>query len=407
MSQVTVRMYNVGFGDCFLVTVPTDDGKQRRILFDCGSMAKADKSIEQIAKKVIRDLGNKKRIDVVVCSHRHRDHISGFAKEGWEEVDVGEVWMPWTEDPDDEEATRIREAQIGLAAALERDAMLRLAGMAADDEKAALQAFAELAANSNVNEEAMDTLHNGFKGRHAIPRRFLPETDEETEELITTFTSDLLPGITIHVLGPSREEEVIRNIEPPAGKSYMQLASAFDDPEIDESGPQPFSSDWLAEGTYVSDADRAKIKKFSHGFNSMIAAALDDAVNGTSLMLVLEVKGKHFLFSGDAQWGTWNAAMKNAKSRQLLKRSCFYKIGHHGSHNATPIEFVEQIMDQNLSVVAMASARKFGSWEHPLQKLLDEMAARNARIARSDQPDQAAAPLFTVEEDVIETKIDV
>ncbi len=31
--QVSVRMYNVGFGDCFLVTITGADGN-RRILFD-------------------------------------------------------------------------------------------------------------------------------------------------------------------------------------------------------------------------------------------------------------------------------------------------------------------------------------------------------------------------------------
>ena len=93
MKQVSVRMYNVGFGDCFLMTIPTEDG-DRRILFDCGSMAKGNKSIEDVAKQVIADLKPKKRIDVVVCSHRHRDHITGFAKPGWESVDVGDSPAP-------------------------------------------------------------------------------------------------------------------------------------------------------------------------------------------------------------------------------------------------------------------------------------------------------------------------
>ena len=37
-SSVNVRMYNVGFGDCFLVTIGNGD-RPLRILFDCGSIA--------------------------------------------------------------------------------------------------------------------------------------------------------------------------------------------------------------------------------------------------------------------------------------------------------------------------------------------------------------------------------
>ena len=34
-KQIEFRMYNVGFGNSFLLRVPTDDG-ERRILVDCG-----------------------------------------------------------------------------------------------------------------------------------------------------------------------------------------------------------------------------------------------------------------------------------------------------------------------------------------------------------------------------------
>ena len=405
MKQVSVRMYNVGFGDCFLMTIPTEDG-DRRILFDCGSMAKGNKSIEDVAKQVISDLKPKKRIDVVVCSHRHRDHITGFAKPGWEGVDVGEVWMPWTEDPDDEEATRIRNAQTSLAAALSRDAATRLAGSALSaDDRAEVQAFAELAANSEILAEAMDTLHNGFKGGPSITRRFLPETDKQTKKPISRFTTDLLPGVVIHVLGPSKSEEVIRNIDPPAGKSYLQLAAAFNDPEVSERGPRPFSDDWIADG-YLDEDDRKKIQAFSHGFTSTIAAALDDAVNGTSLMLIIEFRGKHFLFSGDAQWGTWNAALRDTKMRNLLKRVSFYKVGHHGSHNATPIEFVEETIDPDKKIVAMVSTRKFGSWKVPKKELLEGMEAQDVQIFRSDEPGDPTA-LMTADDEVTEARIKV
>jgi hypothetical protein len=34
-TELRIRMYNVGFGDCFLLFIPTDDG-ERTLLLDCG-----------------------------------------------------------------------------------------------------------------------------------------------------------------------------------------------------------------------------------------------------------------------------------------------------------------------------------------------------------------------------------
>jgi hypothetical protein len=39
-KEVRIRMYNVGFGDAFLVLIPAN-GKELRILFDCGSIQAA------------------------------------------------------------------------------------------------------------------------------------------------------------------------------------------------------------------------------------------------------------------------------------------------------------------------------------------------------------------------------
>ena len=36
-EKVSVAMYNVGFGDCFLITFFYADGARRRMLIDCGS----------------------------------------------------------------------------------------------------------------------------------------------------------------------------------------------------------------------------------------------------------------------------------------------------------------------------------------------------------------------------------
>lgn len=44
-EQVVVRMYNVGFGDCFLLTLPTAPGP-RRMLIDCGTHSRRGAPVE-------------------------------------------------------------------------------------------------------------------------------------------------------------------------------------------------------------------------------------------------------------------------------------------------------------------------------------------------------------------------
>lgn len=394
-GSVSIRMYNVGFGDAFLVTVPSE-GRVCRILFDCGSIAAApDRPIKDVVSRIIADATDPDgvaRIDVVVATHRHRDHVSGFALDAWRDVAVREVWMPWTEDPADPAAREIRDLQGRLAAAL--DARLTaLAGAA--DPGARL-----LVDNALSNEGAMRTLHSGFAGRPR--RRFLPTADRSQG----TFTTEALPGVTVHVLGPSRDREVIRDMTPPRGEAYLRLRAAPLDPTTGKPRApfgKRFETDSPPPGVVLDEEERKKLREAAAFADLDAAVALDQAVNGTSLMIVLEVAGTHLLFPGDAQWGTWAAAMKDPTWADLLRSVRFYKVGHHGSENATPVQFVEKLLpDQPW---AMASTIERPQWKNlPKQELLTALTAkRHAILARSDDDDAApkGAHGFQVEHGVV------
>ncbi len=215
-DHVSVRMYNVGFGDAFLVFIPTPQGL-RKILFDCGTRAAGPMPIRKVAERIVADATDQDgeaRIDIVVATHRHQDHVSGFDDPTWEQVQVQEVWMPWTENPDDPQATQIRETQSGLAKALSRSLERQLQAVTAGSpEYETAAGLRDLAHNALTNEDAMRTLHEGFKG--TPQRRYLPtpQADEQT------FQTPALPGVTVHVMGPSRDEQVIRDMDPPGGAS--------------------------------------------------------------------------------------------------------------------------------------------------------------------------------------------
>lgn len=401
-KQVTIRMYNVGFGDAFLVLIP--DGEQElRVLFDCGSVEAADGedhiAMKDVVARIVKDVTDADgvpRIDVVVATHRHKDHVSGFGQALWDTVEVKEVWMPWTEHPTDPDARKIREAQSRLALSLNMALAAKPPQAGSRDELARV-----LVANALMlsNDKAMKTLHSGFLGK--IARRFLPEKTEAG--IIRTFETPALPSVKIHVMGPQRSTDVIRDMDPPAGKSYLRLQNGSRGTSVEP--PAPFSPEFrqTTDPQLLSPDDRAEIERASSLSDLAVAVALDKAVNGTSVMLVLEIAGTFFLFPGDAQWGTWDAAMRDPEWNEMLTRVAFYKIGHHGSHNATPKDFVQHMLPDKIT--AMASTKTRTIWpDIPRAPLLADLLNHHAIVARSDQEHQADQS-FRVDHGMIEARV--
>src|SRR5919206_2598696 len=107
---IRVRMYRVGFGDCFLLSLPIakaadDADTHKHLLIDCGVHAQGDLDTIDRAVKNIADATNKK-LAVVIATHSHQDHISGFSKE-FSNFEIGEVWLPWCENSKDPKALKL------------------------------------------------------------------------------------------------------------------------------------------------------------------------------------------------------------------------------------------------------------------------------------------------------------
>ncbi|GAA1470177.1 MBL fold metallo-hydrolase [Microbacterium thalassium] len=411
-TTATVRMYDVGFGDAFVVTV-TRSKKVWRMLVDCGvSRSSQTRPIAESVRAIIDDLtavapaGSPPRLDVVVATHHHADHIAGFADPAWEEVDVGEVWVPFVEDPDDADVRALRSGQSRAAHALTAlidDATRRLA---ADDDphaRDALAIAAVFAANSSGNDVASDRLlgRNGLSFRNAPPVRYLPDVEPDRNVIATT-----IPDTVVHVLGPSREREDLRRMNPPKAVRWLQLAADERMDDVDDEHP-PFEPAYTVPigaletevPQVLRDAQRAlNLSPIADEADELLAASslLENAVNNTSVYFVLDVDGTRLVFVGDSQYGAWRHVLDDPESRALVTQPAFYKVGHHGSHNATPKEYVtEELLGRGH--VAMMPFRLVPQWPSiPEHKLLDELEDLDTHVIRADDPE---GPDVTVDED--------
>jgi beta-lactamase superfamily II metal-dependent hydrolase len=354
-ESIRIRMYQAGFGDCFLLHLPTSAGA-RTMLVDCGSLGGGDPAFKKVVERLLKDVNN--HLDVIVATHRHRDHISGFEQDAWKNVTATEVWMPWTERPDDAVALRIRSAQENLARSLHE----------------ALPANADpglrfLAENALTNEKARDRLLQLGAGPTSTLRWIACEAPG-----VNSFQSPALPGIEVYVFGPLRDEKTFADMEPPKEQNFARRTGIAAGEAGAQRGAGAFPLPWCVQMGPLSDEEINLVRLATPDAQLELLALNDNLINSTSIMLVLRVGGTHLLLPGDAQWSTWKAALADPARRELLTKTTFYKVGHHGSENATPVEFSTDVLKGRTNVVSMASWVKRANWARiPEPHLVDSL----------------------------------
>src|SRR5215213_4931320 len=94
---IRVRMYRVGFGDCFLVSFPVGKDEYEHFIVDCGVHGKGNiGTINRAVDHILEETGGK--LAAVIATHSHQDHISGFSEKFTQFEQIREVWLPWSED---------------------------------------------------------------------------------------------------------------------------------------------------------------------------------------------------------------------------------------------------------------------------------------------------------------------
>ena len=90
-------------------------------------------------------------------------------------------------------------------------------------------------------------------------------------------------------------------------------------------------------GFQLEPGEMKRIDDLAQSADAVFAAQKVDG----SLVLVLQIGKARLLLPGDAEWGTWKRILQDDDARTLVRGATFFKVGHHGSHNATSKTLVE------------------------------------------------------------------
>jgi beta-lactamase superfamily II metal-dependent hydrolase len=382
-TTLRVRMYRVGFGDCFLVSLLGE--QPHHLLIDCGVHVRGD---VQTLARVVADIEalTAGAIDLVIASHAHEDHIAGFARHAdvFRRLQIGEVWLPWSEDPEDEVAIQLRRQRARLVAALEAHAAARPLSAAAT------AALLNLAAARN--QAAMDNLRDGFGTGADV--RYL-----ESGDMLNDVGG--VPGLSARLLGPPRDEAFLKKMDPPVSQRFLRLGAGHE--VVAPGAVEPFRQAWTAGaaagGPRLPGADAEALRAGAALPGDALAFALEDARNNTSLVVLFTYRGKRLLFPGDAQWGSWKYWLDQPDAADVLASLDFYKVSHHGSVNATPTAAVDGLT--NGRAVAMVSTQVEPWPSIPAPRLISALGSRTGgRVARSDSVAVTGAPVGPPLDDV-------
>lgn len=412
--RIKVRMYRQGLGDCFLLTIPRNNGKPFYVVIDCGVILgtkDGGKIMTEVVEHIIQTTGG--HVDLVVATHEHWDHISGFgqARDIWTDksrLTIGEVWLSWAEDGKNSLARKLRGERQALKIALNAAASrMHLAGDSRGAEDVTnLLSFFGAVSTADALEVVKDLSEN---------LRYCTPKDDPVQ----------IPGsdIKVYVLGPPPDEKLIKKYNPSkrepetygmeAMNNYLSaLQPTLSDTDLEtpfDEGFQiplhvaqqmPFFQQHYWGEDLESDGKDQGWRRIDGSWldsSSSLALQLDSATNNTCLVLAFELgDGDVLLFAADAQVGNWLSWQDlkwkvngtEVTAPELLRRTIFYKVGHHGSHNATLRELgLEKMESLQLAFVPvdreMAIKKRWN--QMPLNELMERLnEITDERVVRID-----------------------
>jgi hypothetical protein len=452
LADVTVRMFCQGLGDCFLITIPQADSRPYSILIDFG-VALGTPSADVIMRQAVVKIAELTQgvINLAVTTHEHWDHVSGYvlaSDELKKKLTFKHLWVAWTEDENDTLAKALRKEFTKAKAALMRAASAPGLNDSDKTSRQRLRALNGVLAFYGVGAAKKDG--GSVADAMQLPHKLVDEAHNSAAvDYLKPGECRTLPGATGYaadlqafVLGPPRDRTKLRRLNPSTkgeegyekkkgdapgvAFNWSWMASAMShqpdigepadaDDEMDGGASFPFygqlriSADAAKRDPrfaryYASTAENA-LRRIDNDWlwvgAQRLALKMDSYTNNTCLVLAFELpKSKRILlFPADAQAGNWlswhdqNYHSKDGRelsATDLLNKTCLYKVGHHGSHNATLRKKGLELMTQP-DLVAMLPVEadgvtRLGYGQMPLRSLMQALREKTGgRILRIDE----------------------
>ena len=459
-SGVKIRMYRQGHGDCFLLCFRQTDGSPFYMLIDCGLKKGSEVvfddddgsqyfyDIKTLAQDIFDSTGG--HLHLVVVTHEHEDHVSGFlrAKDIFRQFTIDKLWLAWTEDPKHKLANDLRKKYNDTLLGLVAVGQQLHARKKSEDERlrAVLDEILEFETEDGSMEFGANTRMKiaGITNKKAI--KLLKDKADKRDGTDYLSPSNKKPevltnvdGVRVFVLGPPENESLLKDMDPKGNEEFHLAAELGQERSLFAAAAHHASNFGLNVGTdeevefnqpfsaaYRIPPKQSGQRKFKGLFerysnpenawrnidsdwlkaSEQFAIRLNNFVNNTSLVLAIQLMDSEqvLLFVGDAQRGnwiswddqTWQADGNSVTAKDLLARTVFYKVGHHGSHNATLNEGGVQDMAQGDFAdhfVAMIPANEFWAkevkhrpWQHPLNAIRSALYQKaRGRILQTDK----------------------
>jgi len=382
--HVEVRVYNVRFGDCVLVSLELRGG-EKHILVDFGNapaMVRKKGGKNDVFAPIAADIAKRTggTIDLLIMSHEHLDHMEGFfsEKKVFDRFTVKDVWMSLMSAPDYykryPDCEPERKARLALnELAMRWNLQGRLAWL--PESVVSLIANNILSVSNSERIDYVRQLAEDRKRVHYLARGM------STSKLHT-----LGGDVEIEILGPERNASVYYG---DGGHGFWLTAAAhFGKPSSRGTISRNRHGSRCPRHISMEEFEQLKDDVAEMDVNDLLA--IDKAANNTSLVLRINVGGKTLIFPGDAEQESW-AVMK---SKGLIGAVDVLKIAHHGSLNGMPFEGNGSILDLLLkprgktTAIVSTCSGVYGTTsdtEIPNQRLMELLLKRCGKVINTEK----------------------
>jgi hypothetical protein len=451
-SGVKVRMYDTGFGDCFLLAFRAEDGSARYLLIDFGvhhQFPGRQERMKLIADDIAEATDN--NLHVVAITHEHTDHLYGFkyGRDEFDEIKIDELWLAWTEDTRNATANQLKE-RYGMRINTLTAAAKQLS-LSNEPEQQRIVEMIQSLPDFELSADLLSATGGKAKQMEYLRDKTIKKLEESEDYLHPEkepITLEDVKGVKIYVLGPPENIEWIkkmkskselypelREMNEEAAFTAAILTAAGETDEDDELfwRSRPFEENYkIKENDARTHPEYGNFYAKFYGFSDdeehgpewrridldwlataeQLALDIDSKTNNTSLVLAIELTRtqplKVLLFAADAQLGNWLSWHElkwpgegpdggTVSAEDLLKRTVLYKMGHHGSHNATLSKKGLELMESSELVAMIPVDEKWANeekgWRHPAEKLLKRLTEKaRGRIIRTDKIPEGDEP---------------